>query len=550
MISRLRYLVYSYISTLDLDDKEQRLFHSWFDQVTDTKEEKEPDVIGPPITLLECQERLAHINERTARQKKDGVYYTPEDLTEYMVLNAFNCYCYPNVDNVNDKESLYSSLQALSHKSIRRLISASVFDPTCGAGEFLLTAFKVKYSLLKATKSMVSDNDIVHILSSIKGNDIAPDSIIITKSRLLIEAFSLLSNKSKVEDVYHAMEGNFTVEDYVLTIRPKAPLYDIMLGNPPYFEYSTLTVTPEGGFGNVYCDVLNNVCQESSNSGVMAFVVPLSYVSTPRMSRIRTTISREFGKQFVLSFADRPDCLFVSAHQKLCIVIGAKRSSKDTKGVYTSTYYYWYKSERDNLFHNLSTSLNVLRDSACYPKLGNRVEVSLFEKTHTQGTPLSVLMAGTGDTAQLYLNMRGCFWMKVFSFSPGSNEYKAFPVKSEDYGLVACILNSSLFFTQWIAVSDCWHITRKDFNSFRVPAVTPEQKALFNNLFRRLEQRLEETKEYIGSKQVEYEYKHRLCKDIIDEIDDALGVVYDLLPEELQYVKSFKLKYRLSNDEQ
>ena len=36
----------------------------------------------------------------------------------------------------------------------------------------------------------------------------------------------------------------------------------------------------------------------------------------------------------------------------------------------------------------------------------------------------------------------------------------------------------------------------------------------------------------------------------IDEIDDALGVVYDLLPEELQYVKSFKLKYRLSNDEQ
>ena len=159
-------------------------------------------------------------------------------------------------------------------------------------------------------------------------------------------------------------------------------------------------------------------------------------------------------------------------------------------------------------------------------------------------------MAGTDDTTQLYLNMRGCFWMKVFSVSPGSNEYKAFPVKNEDYGLVACILNSSLFFTQWIALSDCWHITRKDFNSFRVPAVSSEQKALFNNLFKRLEQRLEETKEYIGSKQVEYEYKHRLCKDIIDEIDDELGVVYDLLPEELQYVKSFKLKYRLSNDEQ
>ena len=55
---------------------------------------------------------------------------------------------------------------------------------------------------------------------------------------------------------------------------------------------------------------------------------------------------------------------------------------------------------------------------------------------------------------------------------------------------------------------------------------------------------------YVGSKQVEYEYKHRLCKDIIDEIDDKLADVYNLGPEELQYVKSFKLKYRLSNDEQ
>lgn len=550
MISRLRYLVYSYSDSLELTEQEQLLFQHVFDEITGINVSEEVRVIRPPISLSECQEHLAHLNERTARQKKEGVYYTPEDLTEYMVLNAFNNYCSPGVSDVQDRDTLYGSLCSLSGKSMRRLIVSSVFDPTCGAGEFLLTAFKVKYSLLKASKKVVTDNDLISILSSIKGNDIAPDSIIITKSRLLIEAFSLLTNKSLVVDLKRAMDTGFTVEDYVLTIRPKAPLYDIMLGNPPYFEYSTLDVVPEGGFGNVYCDVLNNVCQESSTTGVMAFVVPLSYVSTPRMSRIRTTVSGEFRKQFVLSFADRPDCLFVSAHQKLCIVIGAKRCSKETKGIYTSTYYYWYKSERENLFHNLSTSLNVLRDSACYPKLGNGVEISLFEKTHTEGTPLSILMAGTGDTTQLYLNMRGCFWMKVFSVSPGSNEYKAFPIKNEDYGLVACILNSSLFFTQWIALSDCWHITRKDFNSFRVPAVSTEQKALFNNLFRKLEQRLEETKEYIGSKQVEFEYKHRLCKDIIDEIDDELGVVYDLLPEELQYVKSFKLKYRLSNDEQ
>ena len=49
---------------------------------------------------------------------------------------------------------------------------------------------------------------------------------------------------------------------------------------------------------------------------------------------------------------------------------------------------------------------------------------------------------------------------------------------------------------------------------------------------------------YIGSKQTEYEYKHKECKDVIDEIDDALADVYGLTKEELDYVKNFSITYR------
>ena len=550
MIHRLRHIVFEYLYSLPISNDERREFISVFNGITGIADEDAPNENTNSLSLRECQDMLAHLNERTARQKKDGVYYTPEDLTEYMVLNAFNCYCFPGISNVVDSEVLYGTLETLSENNFSRLIRSSVFDPTCGAGEFLLSALRVKLSLLRLKKSSITDSDIIRVLSTIKGNDIDELSVIIAKSRLLLECYSYLTDRKKVSELLLAMAKNFTTEDYVATVRDKVPLYDIMLGNPPYFEYSTLSYTPEGGFSNVYCDVLNNVCQESSTSGVMAFVVPLSYVSTPRMKRIRDIVSKEFGKQFVMSFADRPDCLFVSAHQKLCIIVAAKRSTKESKGVYTSTYYYWYKSERNLLFHNLTTSFNQAIGPDCFPKLGNQIEISLFNKTHGDGDTLSILMSATTDTKSLYLNMRGCFWMKVFSESPGSNEYKAFPVSIENYGYIACILNSSLFFTQWIALSDCWHITRKDFKSFIVPDVSTEKKDLFNDLFRRLEIRLEETKVYIGSKQVEYEYKHRLCKDIIDEIDDELATVYNLNPEELQYVKSFKLKYRLSNDEQ
>ena len=51
----------------------------------------------------------------------------------------------------------------------------------------------------------------------------------------------------------------------------------------------------------------------------------------------------------------------------------------------------------------------------------------------------------------------------------------------------------------------------------------------------------------MGTKQVDYEYKHKLCKDIIDEIDDELKSVYKLSVSELNYIKKFNEKYRISD---
>ena len=274
MIHRLKHIVFEYLYSLPISSDERREFISVFNSITGIDDEDTPNENTNSLSLRECQDMLAHLNERTARQKKDGVYYTPEDLTEYMVLNAFNCYCFPGISNVVDSEVLYGTLETLSEKTFSRLIRSSVFDPTCGAGEFLLSALRIKIALLRLKKSSITDSDIIRVLSTIKGNDIDGLSVIIAKSRLLLECYSYLTDKKKVCELHRAMDNNFTTEDYVATVRDKVPLYDIMLGNPPYFEYSTLSYTPEGGFGNVYCDVLNNVCQESSTSGVMAFVVP------------------------------------------------------------------------------------------------------------------------------------------------------------------------------------------------------------------------------------------------------------------------------------
>lgn len=550
MILGLRDIVSSYIASLPLTSGEQDCF--WQSYLRLEGEETPIENVSQiePLTLSSCQQQLAHLNERTARRKKDGVYYTDEDLTEYMVYNAFNCYVDNTTGDVHNVGVILQKFKASPSTTIERALRASTFDPTCGAGEFLLSAAKFKYEILLALGRPYTDRDLARILSSLRGNDIERDSVVITKIRLLLQYYEHLHDKRNVSLLEDALRGHFTVEDYVTNIRDINCRYDVMIGNPPYVEYSNLITEPQGNFGNAYCDVLNNVTRELRNTGSIAFVVPLSYVSTPRMNAIRDIFRVSFKKQFVLSFADRPDCLFVGAHQKLCIIIASRKSTEDTRGIYTSTYYYWYKSERDKLFNSLSVYRNDFLSVNGAPKIGNIQEFQLYQKTHLGGRSLLSCLSERDNATPLFLNMRGCFWMKAFSFSPGSSEYKQFSVRKDDYGYIMCLLNSSLFFTQWIALSDCWHITRKDLDSFSVPEIDEQRKRRFSALSTRLGEKLESTKVYIGSKQVDYEYKHKLCKDVIDEIDDALMDVYNLDNDDINYVKSFKLKYRLSNDEQ
>ena len=45
-----------------------------------------------------------------------------------------------------------------------------------------------------------------------------------------------------------------------------------------------------------------------------------------------------------------------------------------------------------------------------------------------------------------------------------------------------------------------------------------------------------------------YEYKHRLCKSYIDNIDNELSKLYNLTQEELNYIKNYQLYYRLAGE--
>ncbi len=75
-------------------------------------------------------------------------------------------------------------------------------------------------------------------------------------------------------------------------------------------------------------------------------------------------------------------------------------------------------------------------------------------------------------------------------------------------------------------------------SGFKLPKTFNPKRA--EELVTALENRLEETKVYVGTKQIDYEYKHKSCADEIREIDDYVNSLYNLTEEESSYIKNIE----------
>ena len=243
-----------------------------------------------------------------------------------------------------------------------------------------------------------------------------------------------------------------------------------------------------------------------------------------------------------MSFADRPDCLFDSVHQKLCILIGKDRKSK--KAVFTGNYQYWYKQERCNLFSDIQIVKNRYGNADFIPKLGTEQDIHIYKKITDARKMQSVYAISRDGCESVYLNRRETFWMKAYREKVDDPEYKVFRFQTPlEADFCYCLINSALFWWYWISVSDCWHVS-KDLNGFMMPRQA--DMAGSTELARNLRQRLEETRVYVGTKQTQYEYKHRECLAEIRAIDDFINAAYGLTETESVYIKNFAIRYRTS----
>ena len=201
---------------------------------------------------------LEELKEDTkGRRKKDGIFYTPEYVTDYICRNTIIPYLSKS-GNANSVDDLIGEYWGSAIKELdQKIKDIKIVDPACGSGAFLNKAadvlieihqaiHEVLYKDLKETLIPYFDHvgkrrEI--LLNNIHGVDLNEESIDITKLSLFLK---VCKKDKKLPDLDKNIKcGNSLIDDPEYTNKPfnwekefpeifRDGGFDIVIGNPPY----------------------------------------------------------------------------------------------------------------------------------------------------------------------------------------------------------------------------------------------------------------------------------------------------------------------------
>ncbi len=213
------------------------IIESEVDELIEGLEEEDAKVLTPEI--------LGHVYERSvveweaksfekvveeatkgvSERKKKGVYYTPEEITDYICKNTIYPYLLDNLGNKYKDINEFLEKASVSDikKALKVLDEIKVLDPACGSGAFLLKAgevlFYLKTSFLNKLKEKGEDVEIDYykikhsiITENLYGVDILEGAIEIAKLRLWLWLVSSYKEEKEIQALpnieYNLVVGN------------------------------------------------------------------------------------------------------------------------------------------------------------------------------------------------------------------------------------------------------------------------------------------------------------------------------------------------------
>lgn len=215
--------------------------------------------------LEEIQASIEHIDfdKSKSKRKKDGVFYTPEYITRYIVQNTLGKMCEEKREELELTEVIApNNLKKLTKREQKTkenllsykewLLHVKVLDPACGSGAFLNQALEfliAEHKRLQNDLALMGDLFASYMVeesvleNNLYGVDINEDAIEIAKLSLWLRTakkgrcLTSLADKIKcgnsLIDDKSVVDNAFVWEEEFPEVFKNGG-FDVVIGNPPY----------------------------------------------------------------------------------------------------------------------------------------------------------------------------------------------------------------------------------------------------------------------------------------------------------------------------
>ena len=299
-------------------------------------------------SLNEIEEVTAQINAGEAptvsKRKRDGVFYTPQYITKYIVENTVGRLCAEKKAEMGIDEAEYFADKNRQMATKKRLLDQlnkyrewllgiTICDPACGSGAFLNAALQflmAEHKLLDEMEAKITGSTIAFqavensiLENNLYGVDINEESVEIARLALWLRTakphrkLNSLNNNIKcgnslISDPEIAGDKAFNWQAEFPQVFEKGG-FDVVIGNPPYVQLQSMgemsDVYAKCGYevynksADLYCLFTERGYSILKEGGLQSFIMPNKWMLVAYGKELRRFMANT-NLQQIINFGD------------------------------------------------------------------------------------------------------------------------------------------------------------------------------------------------------------------------------------------------------